>query len=491
MNKKKRTNRQITIDEERLKKIIIKYYRNKKYELALKYIDFYGKFMYEINQKYVDNDIEEILKDISQKLCFDIKVKKEQSNTVLFFDSFGFDKRGLASIYLYGLINQGMKVIYICPVHRKNEIPHISKLILSAEGEIRYIEGKNKIEDIKKTVSIINEYNIGHFFLYIKPNDVVPVVTSILFENKINRYLINLTDHAFWLGSMAFDYIIEFRDYGAYISLKERRIEENRIVKLPYYPQIDTSINFQGFPFDSTDKQVIFSGGSLYKTIGDGDKYYLLVKKILERTSKVIFLYAGTGNGSKLEELKSLFPDRVYWIAERSDLYQVMRHADLYLNTYPMAGGLMTQYAAIAGTPPLTLVYDECGKGFLIDEEKLGCDFYDVEELVDYAITLLNNNSEMNKVRKLLAGQVISQMEFESELEQILRRGKSKFEINFVPVETKNFRETYLERLNIRNYLMLWFNIDRTYIMKKFPVRFILGGCLKSFNELKRIINNI
>ena len=85
--------------------------------------------------------------------------------------------------------------------------------------------------------------------------------------------------------------------------------------------------------------KVVFSGGSLYKTIGGENRYYKMVNYILSRFPEAIFWYAGTGDASQINILKEKYPDRLYHTAERSDLFQVLQNSFLYLSTYPLCGG--------------------------------------------------------------------------------------------------------------------------------------------------------
>ena len=75
-------------------------------------------------------------------------------------------------------------------------------------------------------------------------------------------------DHAFWLGRNAFDYCLEFRDFGANLSRQYRHIPIQKLLKQPYYPLADPTIPYGGLPFERADGDfVIFSGGTLYKTL--------------------------------------------------------------------------------------------------------------------------------------------------------------------------------------------------------------------------------
>ena len=44
------------------------------------------------------------------------------------------------------------------------------------------------------------------------------------YAGHMKRYQVNLTDHAFWLGTYAFDYCLEFLDFGAIVSREYRHI---------------------------------------------------------------------------------------------------------------------------------------------------------------------------------------------------------------------------------------------------------------------------
>lgn len=60
-----------------------------------------ANMLYESNQYYVDNDLENALLNIQkqlQKKCDFEEIKDVNTKTVLFYDGFGLDSRGLAYI---------------------------------------------------------------------------------------------------------------------------------------------------------------------------------------------------------------------------------------------------------------------------------------------------------------------------------------------------------------------------------------------------------
>jgi len=68
-------------------------------------------------------------------------------------------------------------------------------------------------------------------FLCTTPWDISAILAFMQMSGKMKRYQINLTDHAFWLGRQAFDFCLEFRDFGANVSRIHRNIPMRKILK--------------------------------------------------------------------------------------------------------------------------------------------------------------------------------------------------------------------------------------------------------------------
>lgn len=269
------------------------------------------------------------------------------------------------------------------------------------------------------------------------------------YEGILTRYQINLTDHAFWLGAGCCDICINFREYGANISKEYRGIPESKNVITPLYPIIDYGKEFQGFPFDvQSGQKIMFSGGSLYKTFGKGNKYYKMVDEILSRHNNIIFWYAGEGDDSELIKLSTKYPNRVFHTHERSDLFQLLSKCDLFLSTYPLTGGLMFQYAAMAGLVPLTLVHDSCSDGFWPKHLKNLVMFDSTEELYSEVDRLLQNENYAKKRGDLMKQAVISPSRFDEMTNSLVSGIFSELIFSdYTHIDTGKFKSTYLERL--------------------------------------------
>lgn len=399
-------------------KAIVRRNKNKKYEKAMAAIAVYASLSYNWNQFYTDDEIEETVCELSDAVLGEMPKEEWHINDdrVMFYDGFGLDTRGLAAIYAKALVRLGYKIIWVTTVKAKDKIPTIKGFLEQGNTEFVYINTNSSFsQHVKELNQQFVKFKPARAFFYTTPDDVSAEIVFYYYKKKVKRYQINLTDHAYWLGVNAFDYCLEFRKYGAGISRVQRRIPQEKIVLCPFYPLIDQRTAFQGFPFETTGKKILFSGGALYKTIGGGNKFYQIVEVVLRNHEDTIFLYAGSGDDSELKKLTSIFGERVQHIQERKDLFALMNHVHVYLNTYPMIGGLMTQYAAMAGKPPIILndMKKQDSSGFLIEQESAGVEFESLNDVTNEIDHLLSDKTYSNKRAKEIKKESYQRMDLQ------------------------------------------------------------------------------
>jgi len=451
---------------EKLKKIARSNIRHENYERALAAISNAGNILYYWNQFFTDKDLEDGLMSLSSLMLRPQNSKFVQNNnTILFYDGFGGDTRGLAAIYLKGLVRLNYQVVYLVPERARHNQPHLHQLLVGGNIVWEYYPERKFTEHALKIQDCFETYKPSKAILYTSPGDTSAIIVFNAYKDLVERYQINLTDHAFWLGVNAFDYCIEFRQFGCILSQKYRGIPKERIILLPYYPYIDKTIPFSGFTKEIEGKKIVFSGGSLYKTLGDKEnRYYKIVGKLLNENSDVVFIYAGKGDDSELKKIISKYPGRAYHIAERKDLYQVLKRSTIYLSTFPMFGGLMSQYAVSSGVIPLTLVdrsYDS-SRNVLLGQEEMGIIFTDYNTLVDEANRLIRDNTYRHAKYEQIKGCVISENKFEEELHTCLEDHYTCFEVSPErELELQDFIERYRKRFN---YKMITKNMSRSVI---------------------------
>lgn len=463
----------------KLTSIIDKAILNKNVELAMSGMSSYCNVKYKYNQDYCDDHIENQIVNIGRfvlKNQKSFKSDETNKNLILFYDGFGYNTRGLAIIYLKALIRLGYEIAYITDINSKGNQKDIIEILEGGKHTVNYIDKKCAY---KKQIRIINDlflkYKPSRAFFYTYPDDIAAAAVFSHYENKVTRFQINLTDHAFWIGKCAMDVCIEFREYGESISKYYRYISDEKIVLLPYYPYYNKKIQFEGFDFDNSDrKKIIFSGGSLYKTLGGNNKYYSMIDSILKKYTNTIFLYAGTGDSTKINELMKKWPERVYHIDERQDLYELMKHIDVYVNTYPISGGLMTQYAAIAGKVPLILNdnSDKDSDGILINQDNLNIEFKDIESLICEVGKLINNEKYKKSKENIMKKSVITEEEFTYKLSLIVSQKNDRLS-DIKKIDTFNFRNEYKKLFTYEKLADTAISIQNRKIIKYFPALFL------------------
>lgn len=449
-------------------------FRSKRYEDCLRLISSYANIMYQYNQTYCDDDIENEVRTIGEIVCNNDKEEKiDDVYDVVFYDGFGLDNRGLALQYINAIISNGLHVAYVVKQSKREMIPTITGIVEKDRHSkiMTYNDRGSYIERVKFLYKLICKYCPQHLFIYMHPADVSATAAFDCVGHICQRYYIDLTDHAFWIGKNVADYYLEFREYGAKIAWQYRSIQQDRLILLPFYPFMQQWKPFEGFPFNRNGKIVIFSGGSLYKTYdGEDNAYYRVIEKCLAHNPNVVFWYAGSGDNSELKSLELKFPGQVCHTTERKDLLDILKNCDIYYNTYPQTGGLMMQYAAIAGKAPITLESRVSGGGELLDEDKLGIKYNTVDETADVLIRMAEDRSCRMEINNRVKNSVISESCFQKNLMSVLNSKQSEFSIVYEEVDTSELRDVYKKRFEKGSFERYFFSDAVKPFMKLHPI---------------------
>lgn len=313
---------------------------------------------YRFNWIYADKRLDDMIRTIGRTWASPFKIISDSETKYLLIDTHGIDNRGLTQQYIRALIAMNAAFLYVSvypDINRQKDIR--SELASYSLATTCFIDKKmTNRERLNVIIDCVKSYQPKVAIAHVFPWDPIPFMLFDL-ANNMRVYNINFTDHAFWIGSSIIDYNIEFRSFGMTISIEKRGLNKEQLICLPFYPITQLNETFQGFPELPQDAIKIFSGGSFYKMMGDDDRYFKLCDKLLNLSSHVVLLIAGSGDISLLRRKISTMrnADRVFLIGDRRDIDEVFKHCDIYLNTYPIGGGLMSQYAAKNGKPILIL----------------------------------------------------------------------------------------------------------------------------------------
>ncbi len=467
------TKNKVLNDYTKLKKIAASYIEAEEWELALKSIFVASGLMYTMNQIQYDSELEGMLKKIA---AVNLKNKTEKRNflkAVVFYDGLGNIKRGLSKIYLEALKAQNVKLFYVTFEKFEKELGNVEEFM--PLDNVYLIKGKTFLEQMKSLEIILDNIPAENAFIYTTPDDVVGVGAFSVYQGKMNRFLVNLTDHSFWIGKIGCDVIVNFREFGWRMCELKRECLHNELAYLPYYPKEEKE-EVKRLPFFENSRKFIFSGGALYKTESKDNQYYKLVDSILSTVQDVDFVYFGNGNSEKIRKLIVKYPDRIVWEKERTDFFEVMKKCTLYLSTYPYNGGLMTQYALLAGKLPITLHCEGVDKELSIHFQESLWDFDSFDSCLSEIKKLLEDDLYRKEKEKNLNKYLVTSKEFEEELKYLLDNASSIRECSRKTIEYEGFSKIPLENYKGLKYYRLFFRKNGSFMLKFFPKEYILGG---------------
>ena len=417
---------------------------------------------YHWNQTYYDDALECLMADVAES--FEGVPYEPDNNTVAFYDGPGFDLRGLGLVYLKGLADAGFKVVCLTPEWARDRQPVQAEELKGCRIIKEYFDDQAPYSaQITSLKSILASYRPFAVIAQSFPFDPVWPVLFRKLEGTAERYVINMTDHAFWMGKDSLDHLIEFRNYGASVSQQYRKIDQDRQIMLPYYPYINQKTEYQGLPFKEGCR-FIMSGGNLYKTFSDDNTYYNMVECLLKEFDELYFLYLGVGDTSGIERLQGLFPGRVFIEKERADFSHVIQRCSFYLNTYPIIGGLMTQYAAALGKVPLTINHGGRAEGLLLGPLD-GVLFPDAEALLAEARRLLSDEAHLKAQNLAIRDAVITPERFSKELAEALRTHRTSYDIEYSSVDCEEIHREHvytfdpfvvIKTITLRKHKRLW-----------------------------------
>lgn len=414
-------------------------------------------FMYNCNVIYADPQLEKAIATMAKKAMTNVKpsTNDNRQHRLIFYDYFSLDNRGLTEQYIDAFNRLNLDVLFIM---RKEESSASSEIYKKLKANNRFSiyvtkerQGDKLIREIYKAAI---EYKPSELIAHTSPWDVEALVAIRAMEGCCTRYLSNITDHAFWLGTSVFDYFLEFRDYGCNISQQYRGISSEQDIKIPYFPIINKSISFEGFPFDTKGKQLVVSGGNIYK-IKSSPKFLDIAKHILDNHPNTLFLYYGGGDHNYLQEFSDSnnYEGRFFHFSERKDIYQIILHSTLYLNTYPLFGGLMTQIALAAGKLPLTLNdnnrRDLSVSELLTDNDNIKkIEFDDIEKIKEAINIYLNDPIQLKQTEALFLDCIPSPESFAQMVMDSLDKHSTGLNPQKYSIDNERFSNEYITILN-------------------------------------------
>jgi len=439
--------------------------------------------MYAYQIRICDDEIEALLGSLGEKALGCGKIRRESGNKgVMFYDSLARDRIALSRQYLEALIQIGEPFTYVICAEKSDAQELISLVRGSVAGTLEVIPGfLSYVEQMRTLRTLFEKYVPERVLLHMANGDVTGAAFWQMTAGT-ERFYINHGDEQFWVGKNALDYLLCYRGSGARIAIDDRGIAESRVLMQPYYPAVFDEC-FQGLDFDlPKDGVLLFSGGRYVKVYNENNEFAKMTVDILQRNPNAYFLFAGSGDSRGFEEQlrQGGVLDRCKMIPYRKDLMGLMRRIDVYLSTYPVNGGLMAQFAALARKPVVERASEESGRieelfPKLSGETKI-C--YETPEQYHATVDRLIGDEEMRaKLGETLHDGLITENEFDRNLERILKDQKSAFPVSG---ETLNIGRISERLIQIDNRYMhrFWALQLNKYILRSAPLRFVYAGLM-------------
>lgn len=433
----------------------MKAFQKRNYSEALECSSYACRVAYYCNFKFSDIELEALITQISGLL-----IKREpfisKCGRYVFYDNFNLNDRVLSRQYINALISMSSKLLIISSGDKYSISEYINDILLqNSKIELLLLDKRlSMIDRIQQISSKVTLFAPEKVFIHTTPDDVVGATVWGGFP-EVERFKINLADHAFWLGINCMDFLIEYRNYGYNLSNKYRGIDYSRLLVLPYYPVFNDK-PFIGIPRGEDSGLIrLFSGGDFYKILGDNDVFLNMIVHILENNKNAVFYFAGSGQQQRLKRFikKRHLEDQWFLLGNRPDITAVVRHIDIYIGTYPIAGGLITQIAANCKKPVIAYYphYDSWNN---LDE--LFCNDNDLPkmmfgEAIEFNLALkelINNPDRRATVGEILYQSLQTQSNFTANLKQIVETKENAKAIPDIAIDTDRFSKLYLDAEN-------------------------------------------
>ena len=197
-------------------------------ELALS-----ARIAYLFNWIYSDPETDDMIRRIGRALFDEKSPEPRQTARYAMYNSFGRENRGLTQQYIRALRALQVEFLYIFE-DRSKAMAGVESDLAACGDRVEIFEITPSLPPTKQAEQLhrkLREYAPQVLLVQIAPWSVMPLIAFSALP-EIAKYNINLTDHAFWLGSGIFDRNIEFRDFGWTISLEKRRFAMSQLFML-------------------------------------------------------------------------------------------------------------------------------------------------------------------------------------------------------------------------------------------------------------------
>lgn len=476
--------------------------KRRRFDRVIRLLKTLSSIRYKFHLGFRNSFIEERIKELSENVIKTALLDNKNEKSVTIIDEINADYVGLMTQYLAPFISGGYQILYIYEqIEHKGDVrSHLMQSLQSYDKAIvKEIPASKK--GFAKSQWIYNEvcaFGSRKVLMNFGEWAIEHCVACYALPKGIVKYHINACDHTFWAGASCADYSFEFRHYGANLTYYERGLRKDQIVYMPFYPVMN-DVPFEGFPEICNGKFIFLSGGAAYKVVDEEKTFFRLCKRVLDECPNAIILYAGAnagniGNSVLTDGIEEFgMQGRFISIGYRNDMIEVFRHCDVFLDTYPIGGGVMCQFAAQCSKPIVNFRLTRMDESVA---QKAECHFtyYTEDDFVSEAVRLYKDNQYRQQRGGEMKNAVVTKAEFDEALLSFIsdkvRAFPVKWDDSFV-AKTLSTEDAinYNNKALFVFYYFLFKNLgkDSIWLMPRNFVSFVLEGIKR---KVKKIIKN-
>lgn len=475
-------------------------YKKKNLNEALHWIELCSIVGCQFNLMYEDPEIEELYVKIARNVNKPIVDYVPNPNRIVFYDEFCISYV-LGIQWIDALAATGKEILYVTTrlIQEDKLRAHILDRVKRYNNiEICVITEGSSIEIGQALFKSITAFEPSQLILQMRVNSPANLMLGAL-PQEILKYNINLDDQTLWYGTHGIDYILEFRPFGASVSMQKRNFPKDKLLMVPFYPANDENA-FQGFPKECTpNKLVIFSGGDFYKTLDEDRTYWKLISQILHRWKNVVFLFASKSIPEGDKAIKEFITTeglegRFIHITFRPDIYQVFAHCDIYMGTSPTSGSLMSQLAAINRKPILQYYTkgtpDDETEQAICWNDKFQISFDNEKDFLNEAQRLIKDKSYRCRQGERLYEAMIKPEQFNEIVERTLETNNTQFPIEEYRIDYRSLdnRWYYLEKAGFRKAMPYVYSLLGPWDCLRYaPLVFIKKNLNRIISKFKKL----
>lgn len=375
---------------------------------ALKYAKLYGEIRtFNHDGVYADEEIEQRIEALAMGSGrIDIQsVQAARGNGVMVLATQLYDHGGHTKVLLTWL--EVMKEV----------LPH--KLVITeslTERANRHIAGleidmvKIPCTGLDAVLAILDAAKgFNRIVMLTHPQDIIAAVAArVLAVAGYQVIFYNHADHVFSFGIGAAQTVCEISSYGEAINQRTNRVKGATIrLGVPIKRMDLTEVPVPGNMPQPEDCKIVLSVGTPYKYKPDESFLFAdFISSLLSRRDDVkVVLVGPTGQEDWWGEKRAQWNDRVLFLGmlPHSEYMKLLKRADIYVDSYPVTGGIAFPEALLAGKACIGLITPVQGYS-LADELKVES----TEQMLQQALKILDNDSEimgqLEKYRGLVSG---------------------------------------------------------------------------------------